>query len=245
MTTTPILIGHRGYPSQYPENSLIGISAALAAGAQAIEFDIQLTADRVPVLFHDESLTRVLGCPGNIMETPLDQVCLFSSGEQARFGNTFSSIRIATLAETVNLFMQHPKVDLFVELKQTSLEHFSIESMVDIVLKQLEPVKTQSIIISFNENAIRYAQHAGRLRTGWILKHYNDAAKETATSLQPDFIICNYQKIPDHDGALWPDTGSWALYEISDAEMALKWHRRGASYIETDTIGEMLMQITK
>ena len=39
------LIAHRGYPAHYPENTLIGLEAAIKAGAERIEFDIQLSAD--------------------------------------------------------------------------------------------------------------------------------------------------------------------------------------------------------
>ena len=46
----PELVAHRGYPQHYPENTLIGIEAAITAGARFIDVDVQLSADRVPVL---------------------------------------------------------------------------------------------------------------------------------------------------------------------------------------------------
>ena len=55
------LIGHRGEPESYPENSLAGFEAVLAAGARYIETDVQLTVDGVPVLSHDASLLRITG----------------------------------------------------------------------------------------------------------------------------------------------------------------------------------------
>lgn len=61
-------MAHRGYALHYPENTRAAIRAALAAGAKYFECDVQLTADRVPVLFHDESLDRVCGVPGSIHE---------------------------------------------------------------------------------------------------------------------------------------------------------------------------------
>ena len=53
----PELVAHRGYALHYPENTLIGIEAAIRAGARYVEVDVQLSADKVPVLFHDRTLT--------------------------------------------------------------------------------------------------------------------------------------------------------------------------------------------
>ncbi|HTU55659.1 MAG TPA: glycerophosphodiester phosphodiesterase family protein [Acetobacteraceae bacterium] len=47
------IIGHRGARGLHPENTLEGFAAALAAGVQRFETDIAVTADEVPVLYHD------------------------------------------------------------------------------------------------------------------------------------------------------------------------------------------------
>lgn len=48
-----LVIAHRTLPRDAPENSLLGIRAAAAAGADAVEVDVRLTRDGVPVLMHD------------------------------------------------------------------------------------------------------------------------------------------------------------------------------------------------
>lgn len=50
---TPLVIAHRACPLDAAENSLAGLAAAAASGADAVEVDVRLTRDRVPVLFHD------------------------------------------------------------------------------------------------------------------------------------------------------------------------------------------------
>lgn len=47
------IIGHRGARGLAPENTLEGIQAALAAGADGIEIDTHVTADNVIVLSHE------------------------------------------------------------------------------------------------------------------------------------------------------------------------------------------------
>jgi len=56
-----IVIGHRGAAGLAPENTVSGLIAARVAGCRAVEFDVRLAADGVPVLFHDPCLRRLAG----------------------------------------------------------------------------------------------------------------------------------------------------------------------------------------
>ncbi|MDQ1363614.1 MAG: glycerophosphoryl diester phosphodiesterase, partial [Pseudomonadota bacterium] len=62
----PNLVAHRGYMERYPENTLVGLEAALQCGAGYIEFDVQCAADGTLVVIHDTELTRTCGVNGNI-----------------------------------------------------------------------------------------------------------------------------------------------------------------------------------
>jgi glycerophosphoryl diester phosphodiesterase len=55
----PMILGHRGAAGSAPENTLPSFERCLALGAHAIESDVQVTADGVPVLLHDPDLARV------------------------------------------------------------------------------------------------------------------------------------------------------------------------------------------
>ncbi len=65
----PLLIGHRGEPETWPENSYQGFEAVLRAGACYIEADVQITADGVAVLSHDPSLLKITGLNRTVAET--------------------------------------------------------------------------------------------------------------------------------------------------------------------------------
>ncbi|MFB7465811.1 glycerophosphodiester phosphodiesterase [Streptomyces sp. NPDC056224] len=54
-------VGHRGDPYRVRENTLSSIRSAFARGADAVEIDVRLTRDGVPVLLHDETLHRLWG----------------------------------------------------------------------------------------------------------------------------------------------------------------------------------------
>ncbi|KAF2397786.1 PLC-like phosphodiesterase [Trichodelitschia bisporula] len=65
---TPQAIAHRGLKAHYPENTMLGFRAALAAGAHALETDIHLARDGTVVLAHDPSLKRCFGREGKIAD---------------------------------------------------------------------------------------------------------------------------------------------------------------------------------
>lgn len=62
-----LVIAHRGASAEKPENTLAAFRRALALKVDGIELDVQLTADGVPVVFHDASLRRLTGRPGRLV----------------------------------------------------------------------------------------------------------------------------------------------------------------------------------
>ncbi|WP_369172672.1 glycerophosphodiester phosphodiesterase [Streptomyces sp. R28] len=52
-------VAHRGDPYRVRENTLGSLRSALHMGADAVEIDVRLTRDGVPVLLHDETLKRL------------------------------------------------------------------------------------------------------------------------------------------------------------------------------------------
>ncbi|KAK9446674.1 PLC-like phosphodiesterase [Limtongia smithiae] len=59
--TLPQVVGHRGYPAKYAENTIAGFIAAVEAGADGIETDVHVSADNIVVISHDPHTKRVFG----------------------------------------------------------------------------------------------------------------------------------------------------------------------------------------
>lgn len=57
--SAPIVLGHRGARHAHPENTLRAFQAALDEGAVGTEFDVMLSSDKRPVVFHDFDLRRM------------------------------------------------------------------------------------------------------------------------------------------------------------------------------------------
>ena len=236
----PDLVAHRGYALHYPENSIEGVEAALKAGARYIEFDVHLSADKIPVVMHDAQLFRTTGTFGLVFETPLNALRKLDANEPNRFRNRIQGIQIPTLQEMVRLLCKWPHAFSFVELKQTSLQHFGTPCMVQQVMLALQPVLDRAAVISFDAESVAEARNQGAHEIGWIIEEWNEQAYQTAKDLKPDYLFCNHTKLPESTSALWPGPWQWGIYDTSDVNLALQLADRGATLVETMAIGEML-----
>lgn len=233
ITAFPHIIAHRGYAKRYPENTLPAVVAALRAGVNYLEVDVQLTADGVPVLLHDVELARTTGAAGRITETTFAELGRLRAGETARLGPRFRDTPIPTLASLMELLGAWPAAHAFIEIKRESIEAFGADAVVARVLGALAPRLDRCVPISFAQEALVRARAAGAPRIGWVLTHWDEAQREIAAALAPDYLFCNHAKLPAADTPLWPGPWRWAFYEVTNPALALELARRGAALIET------------
>lgn len=74
MIRYPRIIVHRCGGQLAMENTIAGLVAAKRIGCRAVEFDVMLTADGVPILMHDETLDRTTRCSGRVAELTFAQI---------------------------------------------------------------------------------------------------------------------------------------------------------------------------
>ncbi|MEV8097654.1 glycerophosphodiester phosphodiesterase [Kitasatospora sp. NPDC085879] len=104
-----LAVAHRGDPYRFRENTLRSVESAAAAGADAVEVDVRLTRDGVPVLLHDATLERLWGDP-----RPLDRLTL---DELAGIGEP-GGPRIPTLTEALKAVAETPGTRLMIDLDE-------------------------------------------------------------------------------------------------------------------------------
>ncbi len=68
------IVAHRGVTDKAPENTIPAFKRAIELGADAVEMDVRLTADRIPVVFHDTSLGRITSVSGKVARHTLAQL---------------------------------------------------------------------------------------------------------------------------------------------------------------------------
>jgi len=94
-------IAHRGASLVAPENTLAAFQQAIDLGFDYVELDVRLTADGVPVVFHDSTLERTTGVEGNLHEWNYAKLRELDVGSW--FSPEFADQRIPTLDETLQL----------------------------------------------------------------------------------------------------------------------------------------------
>jgi glycerophosphoryl diester phosphodiesterase len=146
------VIGHRGNRAYAPENTIESFAQAVALGADAIEFDVRLSADGIPVVHHDPTLVRTTDGIGEVSRLKLSELRNLDAG--AKFtrdgGKTFpyrnAGHRIPTFEEVVGAF---PSTPLIIEIKDTLAA--------GAVREILEEKKAESraLVDAYDERAIR------------------------------------------------------------------------------------------
>lgn len=95
----PVVVGHRGDMRYAPENTLASFEQAIKKGADAIEFDVKLTADSQVIVLHDQTVDRTTNGTGNVAKLRLAALRILDAGVQ--FPGKFPGERIPTLDEVL------------------------------------------------------------------------------------------------------------------------------------------------
>ncbi|MEB3827222.1 glycerophosphodiester phosphodiesterase [Phormidium sp. CCY1219] len=160
------IIAHRGFSSIAPENTLAAFSAAIEHQADSIEFDVQLSADGVPVVFHDATLTRITGTLGKVRKRTVAQLKDLDAG--VWFSDRYRAEPIPTLKEAL-IAIESLKKFLYLEVKtHRAWSDTQIDELVDLLLEL--GWANRCILASFNPLFIdRVRQRADMLNFGYIV----------------------------------------------------------------------------
>lgn len=106
-----LVIAHRGFSRQFPENTMVAFEAAADAGAQMIELDVTLTTDGKLVCIHDDTLTRTTDGEGFVCHHSMEELRKLDAGQW--FGGEPQPVPM--LDEVLDAFVG--RVDLNIEIK--------------------------------------------------------------------------------------------------------------------------------
>ena len=191
------------------------------------------------MVFHDADLKRTTGVTGNLLDMTLAELQTIRAHEPTRFSLAFFNQHIPQLTDVVRLLQHHPKATAFVEIKEESLQQFGTDAVMTNLLKELEIIHQQCVIISFDADAIRYVREQSDFPCGWVLDQYDDESLALAQQLKPDYLIVNHRKIPSNQEPLKGDW-HWMVYDITDPELALHYASFNIPLIETRDICTLL-----
>ncbi len=157
----PLIIGHRGFPAQYPENTLVSFEAAVVAGVGMIELDVTLSRDAEVVVIHDDTLDRTTNGAGAVDSHTLPQLRKLDAG--GWFHKKFSGEKIPTLDEVLDSLVDKAMINVEIKPSATGSRSY-VELIVEKTLAAVETrdVHQRILISSFDPEilkAVAGAQH--------------------------------------------------------------------------------------
>jgi len=181
-----VLYAHRGLhdnETQAPENSMAAFRRAVETGF-GIELDIQLTKDKIPVVFHDMTLQRICGVEGRLSDFTYEQL--------QKLHLCKSMERIPKFEDVLN--MVGGKVPLIVEFKGESTD----VSLCPVADKLLRKYKGVYCMESFNPLMVAwYRKHHGEIFRGQLSEKFFTNGKKKALHLVLQNLLLNFWAKPD------------------------------------------------
>ena len=174
-------IAHRGASGRFPENTLKAFGAAIDAGAQMCELDVQLTSDGAVVVIHDETVYRTTDGRGAVRAMTLDELKRLDAG--VRYGGQFKGERIPTLEEVIAL--ADGRCGLNIEFKSAGVER----KVCDLIVAHR--MLTTAMVSSFDWDALAVVRHfeprvrVGLLASQWPARLVGAAFEMRAESINP------------------------------------------------------------
>ena len=169
-----MILGHRGSPRRFPENTLASFDEALRAGADGFETDLRLLSDRTAIVYHDDELDDV-------------------EIESMRADDLTS--RGATLQKLSDLAAYSGRATMILEVKRSKWEDVLVEhvsSWQDVVIASfdhslLAALRRRNLSIPLGITVFGYildlATYAANLGATWCFPNYRYVDRAMVTSL--------------------------------------------------------------
>lgn len=243
------VIGHRGMPSQAPENTVEGSLLAYSHGADIIENDVYLSADGEVVVMHDATIDRTTNGTGNIESMTLAQIKKYLVNKQ--FGNKYPNCEIPTLAEYFEAFKDND-AHIFIEIK--SKKTAIVAEIYEVVQKY--NFEDRVSIIAFGKNIMRECKRVcPQISLGYLVSNYSDPNDAYASAVKVNELVGDYHTTfnPNHASVsaafvteahhrgitLWP----WTLNDAGSYYNFIFWGVNGVTTNYSNFSGKMFRAI--
>lgn len=198
----PRWIAHRGAGKLAPENTLAALRLGAQHGYRMFECDVKLSADGVPFLLHDSTLTRTTNAAANTAPTagehPWHTLSQLDAGTW--HSRHYAGEPLPTL-QAVARYCLHNGYFLNIEIKPTpGTEHHTGTTVANHAAQLWQGAAVPPLLTSFEVSALEGAQAAQpQLPRGLLLDTLWTGWLECARRLGCQAIVCNHE--------LWnPDT---------------------------------------
>lgn len=177
------IIGHRGASGYAPENTRAAFEKALALGCRYIEFDVMLSGDGEPFIFHDDNLKRTTNGYGEFGLVTADYLRSLDVGRW--FSKKFKDEKIMSLQETLQWLLESD-VHANIEIKPYpgTTEQTAIAVLTHIN-RYWPQDKKLPLVSSFNHDALALCRTISpEIPLGLLLDKWQDDWLQLARDLQ-------------------------------------------------------------
>ena len=191
------VIAHRGASACCPENTLSAFRAAIEMKADMVELDVQLTADREVVVFHDAKLSRLTDGRGMVADYPFARLRQLDAG--VWFHKKYAGERIPALVEVLALCKGRMAVNI--EVKTGAVTDAVSGGIEERCLKMVDQIgmKEHVVYSSFDPRAILHFKQIDREAPVAVLyekkQHGSRLPSEIVLSLGVDAFNCSRREL--------------------------------------------------
>ena len=194
----PRTLAHRGGGTLAPENTLAALRCGLAYGYRAVEFDVMLASDGVPVVVHDPELGRTVAGSGHVNDYTAAQLGAMEAG--AWFGPQFAGEGVPTL-DAVVAYCKAQRIWMNIEIKPAPGVDVATGAAVaratrDYFAKEIAAGELLPLLSSFSIAALEAARQAApELARGWLVEAIPSDWEQKAKELDVLAIHCDHQQL--------------------------------------------------
>jgi glycerophosphoryl diester phosphodiesterase len=187
-----LIIAHRGFSDEAPENSMAAFQKAIEAKSDMLELDVRLTADNVPVVFHDRRLQRTSDGSGAVNQKHSHNLIEIDNGSW--FSPKFNRERIPLLKDIFPILKKDLRLNI--EIKPDVVSTNDI-SAVEIVVGEAEKAKALSKVLftSFNHQMIKEISEIDEsITTGVIynpITHFRKSPSTLIKNSKAKIFVCS------------------------------------------------------
>lgn len=191
LRASPLIVAHRGATTEAPANTIAAFDAAIALGADMIEFDVRRTADDELIVIHDDAIG--------------DRLVAVLTYDEVIEANALAGVRVPRVSELLKRVRGRVRLD--VELKEAGYE----DRVLDLILRHGFPI-SEFVVTSFEARAIERVKNARPdVKAGLLVYDVTPRrAMEMFLESPADFLGPDCQIIDD-----------WLLQEAAAARIGL------------------------
>lgn len=240
----PRVIAHRGESGLAPENTLCAFNLAAQNGATWVELDVNISADHVPFVHHDDRVDRCTNGVGLITQQNSEHLSSLDAG--AWFGDAFAGEPLPTLAAVIQLLTHHG-MGLNLEIKPSAgLEEKTTDAICE-QLKQLWPADLPLLLSSFNETALlRSAKLLPDTPRGYLVGGVPKDWQARMDKLHCTALHCSAKRLNAADAAAVKTAGVELLcYTVNDIDVAKRLIDWGVDSVFTDYPSKLIPALSE